>query len=256
MSYRPIDDYDGKNEGLPLIENRKGPLILQLFTILLFFVIIAVVIFLYSPYSKINDIHIKGDELTDNNLILQATRIEIGDSFLKVNSQSIKETIEKLNTVKSVQVNFLFPDALEIILQEKKIVAYVYYEDNTMLPLLEDGTILQNSNNDLLDKQRPIVSSSINDSSKYKLANQLKDIPDNVIFILSEIHIDEQSEIVTIYTNDGNELRMLFDEVNEKLVLFKDIKDELQFQEQQKGIVNMFDAIWFTTYEEILKDIE
>jgi cell division protein FtsQ len=256
MSYRPIDDYDAKNEDLPLIEKRKGSLILQLFAILLFFVIIAVVIFLYSPYSKINDIHIEGLELTDNNLILQATRIEIGDSFLKVNTQAIKETIEKLNTVKNVQVNFLFPDTLKITLQEKKIVAYVYYENNTMLPLLEDGTTLHNSNNDLLDKQRPIVSSLLNDTSKYKLANQLKDIPDNIIFALSEFKIDEQGEIVTIYTNDGNELRMLFDEVNEKLLLFKDIKYELQFQEQKKGIINMFDAIWFTTYEEILKDIE
>ena len=257
MSYRPIEGYDNRTEVVPdKTSEKKGAKILPYITILLFFVILSLIVFLYSPYSKIQEINVQGIEMTEEELVLQATRIEIGDSFLKVNTSTIKETIEKLKTVQAVDVLFHFPNRLEILVEEKKIVLYILHSDGTLSPLLNDGTVLVMPQPFSPTKPRPIISNALSDTLKFRLASQLQEVPNDVILALSEIKVTEETNTVSIYTIDGYELQMPFDQVRDKLVLYQDIIEDLKNQNQDKGVIYMFDAIWYTSYSDVLKNVQ
>lgn len=256
MSYRTSEGFDHRlNHPLPVSDKKSNKLLLRVI-IMLFFIIIAVVIYLYSPFSKLTEIRIEGNELVEQNLILQATRVQIGDSFLKVNTRAIKETIEKLTVVKGAQVAFSFPNTLEIIVDEKQVVAYVLDGNHALLPLLEDGTILTVLRENVPNRPRPLVSSPLTETLQFQMADQLKDVPIDVMLALSEIYVNQTVKPyqVSIYTRNGYELRMMFDEMRDKLLLYEDIMEGLKYSEPDKGVINMFDAIWFMSYEEVIKE--
>ncbi|OEF96071.1 cell division protein FtsQ/DivIB [Desulfuribacillus alkaliarsenatis] len=250
MSYRPTEDYDKIEEEVPL--KHWANKFLHGIIVLLFFLVICVSIFLYSPYSKVQEITISGSDLVDEQLVMQATRIELGDSFLKVNTKKIKDTIEKLKPIKSVDVTFNFPNTIHIDIVEKRVVSFLYNSDNSLIPLLEDGTVLHNYNTPIPFRNRPIINSSIQESSRYNIANHLKDLPTEVLLRLSEITQDDG--VTVIYTRDGYELRMFSNEISDKLFIFRDIMDQLHFYGDSKGVVNMFDAIWYISYEDVINE--
>lgn len=247
MSYRPFEDYDNKPEEDLDISKESRLKVRHFLTLLLFFIVIGVLIFFYSPYSKIQEISITGTELIERELVLQATRVELGDSFLKVNPKTIESTIKKLKAVKDAQVLFHFPNYLEIVIEEKQVVAYIYNQAD-IIPLLEDGTTLVTIGNDFPYRARPMLSSSIQEAHKFKIATQLQRVPREVLITLSEIHIQEDGRTVHIYAKDGFELRMMLDEMDEKLSLYREIMDELAADHIEKGIVNMFEASWYISY--------
>ncbi|OEH84714.1 hypothetical protein BHU72_07710 [Desulfuribacillus stibiiarsenatis] len=252
MSYRPYEEYDGNPPRELLINSKPKKKWLLSLILLTFFLILAIVVFLYSPFSKINKINISETELVSEELILQATRVIPGDSFLKVNTGKIEETIVKLRPVKDVEATFIFPGVLEIKVVEKEVVGYIYQENHTLLPLLEDGTILTAQQSFV--RSRPLIGNT-NESNIYKIANQLKDIPIPVMISLSEISVKDSSEVI-VYTKDGYELHIPLNQLKDKLLLYKDIMEDLEHIENDEGVIYMSDAIWYISYEDFKKDVE
>lgn len=220
--------------------------------ILLSSVILIVILsfaFNKSSYSKISNIYIYGNEITGRELIGQVVALNVGDKIYKIRGNKIENNLKLINTVKDAKVHYKFPNFLTIDIIDKKI-AYYIYKDSQLEAVLEDGFQLKNSDKFFQYISRPIITGSVIDNEKYYLAQGLINLPEATLSNLSEIIILENGEL-TAYTNDGYELRMFYNEFYDKMLIYSNINDIIDINNTSKGIINMYDAIWFIPYNNI-----
>jgi cell division septal protein FtsQ len=112
------------------------------FMITLFFLSLLIILFLRSPFSKITQIEVTGNQLLSKQEILKQAKVTGGESFFRINSAEIKKRISQLPEVKSVEVSKFFPNQLKIKITEQQMIAYVRTSDQQLLPVLENGMLI------------------------------------------------------------------------------------------------------------------
>jgi len=88
-------------------------------------------IFMRGTFFTVNQIEVIGNHTISAGYIEQASGIQIGDSIFGVRSWEIEKRIKKINDIKSVEIQKVFPHIVQIKVVERKPLVRVFIGDSS-----------------------------------------------------------------------------------------------------------------------------
>ncbi|MEI5906083.1 FtsQ-type POTRA domain-containing protein [Bacillus spongiae] len=224
------------------------------FLLCLFFILIASVVYMQSPWSEISHITVQGNNILDDNNIIEHSSLSLGASVWKLNKEAVGEEIESLPEIKSAEIHFIFPNSYIVKVEEYDQIALIFTE-NLFKPVLESGLVLEGDN--LSTQPLPILRDFEDKKMLEEVVQQLKLLPLDVKNRISEIiYTPKQADPyhITLFMNDGYEVSATIRTLAEKLVHYPSIVNQLK--EEGKGIIDLEVGSFFRAYEGTKKEEE
>lgn len=236
-------------ERIPTLRERRRKRTNRKFAALLFIFVSLLLVLLYSQstYSEIQSIEVKGAELFDGESYKQASTLQIGDSMWSFNSDEIERHIESLEWVESVSVQKKWLTSVEVEIEEFVEMGYLDQGNNYQV-VLSNGIVL---NQPVTNIEGPIFSNFEDEAKREALVEQLVNTEPEVQNLISQIILDpeeERADYITIYMNDGNEIKAILSTLAEKINYYPSVTAQL---EEQKGVIDMEVGIYFQSFNDV-----
>ena len=237
-------------ERIPTLRERRKKRTNRKFVALLFIFLVLLAILAYSQtkYSKIQDIKVAGAELYEEAEYEQLSGLAIGDSMWSFSESEIEKTLDGLEWVEKSSVNKNWLTGVEIEIQEFESVGYLD-KSNSYQMILSNGFALEKP---VTSIDGPILTNFEDEKTRLKLVAQLAEIDSEVFNLISQIILsptEEEAAFVTLYMNDGNEVRGILSSLAEKLNYYPSVVAQLE--DGQKGVIDMEVGIFFRSYEDV-----
>ncbi|MBO0994280.1 cell division protein FtsQ/DivIB [Bacillus sp. SD088] len=219
-----------------------------------FFLLIVVVVYFQSPLSHIKEIDIKGNKIASKEDILSVSGLEPGGKLWNINRKNVKNNLKKLPEVKDVDVKITFPNTIKLHIKEHASLALLMNDDQHVQPVLENGQVLKEKNRLLMNA--PILIKFKEDEILKDLIAQLKDIPTEIYYSISEIQHDPKKTDpyhIYLYMNDGNEVNATIPTLAEKMAHYPSVVGQLD--PDTKGVIDFEVGSFFRAYEKEGEDM-
>ncbi len=173
--------------------------------------LISFLFYLYmtTSISKISKVTISGNSYLSSNEVFDLSGIDYDDYYLMTFASSIEKSIKSHPLIKDVKINSSFFDrSLDINITEHKIVGY--YDSNDYLFLLEDGTVLDDLNDEAaLIRHLPVIVGFDTEDMQKELAKAFEHVEDRILSKISEIHqyeVSYDNRMIEVIMMDGNRI--------------------------------------------------
>lgn len=216
--------------------------------LLLFFTLIVCVVYFQSPLSHVKNVNIIGNHVYSSKELIKLSGLSEDTNIWKIDEVEIVNRLEKLPEIKSVNLDILLPNNVEIQVAEWKRMAYIAKETE-FLPVLENGDILKEKVTGIPVSAPVLVGFSEGDVIQ-EMIDGLEALPVEVLNSISEIHNspkDTDKFHITLYMNDGYEVSASLRTFSEKMVHYPSIVSQLD--PSQKGIIDLEVGSYFKAYE-------
>jgi cell division protein FtsQ len=214
--------------------------------IFLFFTGMLLILFLRSPLSKIERIEVIGNRLVPTGEILAKTKVAKGISYFGVNASHAEAVLEAMPEIETAKVEKMFPNRIYIQIQEKPPVAILMISEQKFLPILSNGTILEN---------RPVVSQQFQptfegwarSSSTMKLAAvQLDKLPKNILSEIKVIRpVPGKQDQIEIWSGRNHRIFIRAKDLSKKMLYYP------SFIHHPRGTLFLLESIWFIPDKEM-----
>ncbi len=207
--------------------------------------------YLISPFGRVQEIFVEGAAYVPEQTIIDASRISGKVTALGVitNSRDIEGYISsKLPQIKEASITLGNFNDITITVQEYKTIAYVY-SGKTYYSVLENGVISKDGLKVPIGNC-PIITSFELNQNLNDLLKQYVQLTDTVQNSISEIKYtgtEENPYSITVYMNDGNEIKAILPTFAEKILYYPDIVSQLG---ATKGIVDLEVGAYFTPFSQ------
>lgn len=212
---------------------------IALITIFLF--IILLLLYFQSSYSDISKIQIKGAHLKEDEFYIDASTLKVSDSIWGFKVSDIEKNISENKWVKSVEVKRVWVNKVRISVEEWQKVAYIS-KDGAFYPMLDNGVIFDESS-ELVPIDAPIFLGFEDEALRKKILKQLAQLKPEVMSLISQINANPSEAdpyAITLYMNDGYEVRADANSLAEKLNFYPSIVAQIESEETfEKGIVDI-----------------
>lgn len=228
--------------------NRR--LIILLF---IFFLFLAGFIYIQSPLSRVGELTISGNQFATKEKIMKASKLTDRTIVLNVRKGELKNRILQVPEVKNAKIEVAFPNKITIHIEEYKQLAYIY-EQGQAKPLLENG-YASSFPKGMTRQPGPILKDFNKKESKQMVIAQLKQLPDEIRLLISQIIYSPKSTDsynVIAYMNDGNEIHATLRTFADKMIYYPQIVKKLD--PKDKGIIDLEVGAFFKSYESIKND--
>ncbi|GED53334.1 MULTISPECIES: cell division protein FtsQ/DivIB [Brevibacillus] len=217
--------------------------------LVLFFLIVLIVLFIRSPYSKVQEIQVYGNDMYSSEEIIAHSGLTLGMQFLNVWESQVQKASKPLEGVKTISVERSFPGVIRLHVTEFKRVAFWNGQDGSRAPLLENGKVLRQVDFSKRMVDRPLISSWPNPEMLPDLAKALAKLSPAVLGEISDIALTPtiyDNQRVTLFMRDGNEVRSVVYKLDTMLNWYPTIVQELP--KGVKGVLSLFEQPWFVPY--------
>ncbi|CAM5786982.1 cell division protein FtsQ/DivIB [Brevibacillus borstelensis] len=217
--------------------------------LVLFFLIVLIVLFIRSPYSKVQEIQVYGNDMYTSEEIIAHSGLTLGMQFLNVWESQVQKASKPLEGVKTISVERSFPGVIRLHVTEFKRVAFWNGQDGSRAPLLENGKVLRQVDFSKRMVDRPLISSWPNPEMLPDLAKALAKLSPAVLGEISDIALTPtiyDNQRVTLFMRDGNEVRSVVYKLDTMLNWYPTIVQELP--KGVKGVLSLFEQPWFVPY--------
>ncbi|MFP3916366.1 FtsQ-type POTRA domain-containing protein [Lysinibacillus telephonicus] len=220
--------------------------------LLLFFLTLFLLLYFQSPYSDIKKIDIQGSKLVDEEVYLQQSTLQIGNSMWGFHADEIEKKIKQQHWVKDVQVKRKWLTTVEIEIKEWQKVAYISV-DNEFYPMLENGEIFtQGSTLEPIDA--PLFLEFEDEELRKKLLKELAKLDPTVLALISQINATPSSSdpySITLFMNDGYEVRAEITSLADKLKFYPSIVAQIESAGgYEKGIIDIEVGSYYRSYSD------
>lgn len=227
---------------------KKGNHKLAVFLVL-FFLLVLMIVFIQSPYSKVQEIQVFGNDIYTAEQIVEQSGLTVGMQFLNVWESSVRSNLQKLEGIKDVKITRSFPGVIGVHVTELARVAFWTGQDGSRYPLLENGYVLNqvDFSNRVVD--RPLISSWSAPELLPNLAKALAKLSPAVLREISDIALTPtvyDKQRVRLFMRDGNEVRSVVYKLDRMLNWYPAIVKELP--SDTKGVLSLFEQPWFVPY--------
>lgn len=212
----------------------------------LFFLLILIVVFFQSPFSRIRDLSVKGEQLTETDQVIEQSRLSTDTHIWDIRPDETEKRIEELPTVQAATVRLSFPNRVLIFIEEYKREAYLF-KDNGYYPILENGATLDRLPEGKHPVDAPVLFGFSDRKSLSVVAGGLGRIPQEIIHSISDIHYISKADAdnnLMIYMNDGNRVLASTATFEKNIVRYPEIAASLQ-KSGQKGTVHLSVGSYF-----------
>jgi cell division protein FtsQ len=211
--------------------------------------------FLISPYGKVRDIYVEGAEDVPEQSIIDASHITGKLTALGVvwNDAKIDAYItHTLPVVKTAEVTLRGMNDVTIHVTEHETIAYVY-SGGSYYNVLENGTVADTELKVPIGN-KPIITSFEMNQNLEDLLEQYMQLTDSVQNSISEIKYtgtEENPYAITVYMNDGNEVKAILPSFAEKILYYPDIVSQLG---ETKGTIDLEVGVYFTPFAQTTEE--
>ncbi|KQL44131.1 cell division protein DivIB [Brevibacillus choshinensis] len=219
------------------------------FLLVLFFLIVLIIVFIRSPYSKVQEIQVFGNDIYPAEQIINQSGLKKDMQFLNVWEGSVQKNLVPLEGIKEVTISRSFPGVIQLHVEELRRVAFWNGQDGTRYPLLENGFVLKQINFADRVVDRPLISSWASPELLPNLAKSLSKLSPAVLGEISDITLTPtvyDKQRVTLFMRDGNEVRSVVYKLDKMLNWYPAIVKELP--KGSKGVLSLFEQPWFVPY--------
>lgn len=220
-----------------------------IFLISLFFLLIILVIYFQSPLSQIKEIKVQGNESVPDQVIVERSGLKKGTNIWKLDKKVAVEKLENHQEVKHAKVKLGFPNTIYLQIQEYDTIAYVS-TGTEFHSILENGLIVENSPEGGVPVSAPILSNFNEDGILEDMAKELKELPPEIVNVISEIHYTPKKTDkyhITLYMNDGFEVTATILTFSDKMVHYPSFVSQLD--PKVKGTIDLEVGSFFKAYE-------
>jgi cell division protein FtsQ len=222
-----------------------------IFSVSIFFLLIISILYLQSPLSHIANIEVTGNIHVPSEEIISLSGLSNRTSFWSVKADSVIKKIKKNQEIEEVVIERKFPNSVIISVTEMKRVAYAL-NNGGIVPILENGTILQVSEETTLPSDAPILMNWESGSTLQEMAGELAKLTPAITNSISEVHHTPQESDpyqITLFMNDGFEVRASITDFAKKMSAYPAIVNQLD--PNLKGIIHMEVAYYFEPYDKM-----
>ena len=211
--------------------------------------------FLISPYGKVKDIYVEGAEAVPEQSIIDASDItgKLITFFAVWNDEKIDAYITTtLPQVKTAEVTLRGMNDVTIHVTEHETIAYVY-SGGSYYNVLENGTVADTELKVPIGNN-PIITSFEMNQNLEDLLEQYMQLTDSVQNSISEIKYtgtEENPYAITVYMNDGNEVKAILPSLAEKILYYPDIVSQLG---ETKGTIDLEVGVYFTPFAQTTEE--
>jgi len=214
----------------------------------LFFFLIAIIVYLQSPFSNINTIAVEGNEVIPKEQIVKYSELSLDTNMWRLSTKNTEKLIHEHTIVEDVKVDRKFPQTIHISVSEKKVIGYAKHESE-LHPILEEGVVLNNVEVSL-PRGAPLFESFTEEEYLQRFAEELVELPDHILNLISEVHWQptEQNQYkIVLYMNDGFIVNATIRDFASKMKSYPSIIAQLEAEE--KGIIHMDVGVYVETFK-------
>ena len=223
---------------------RKRLLIL----VVIFLVPLLGSLYYISPLSKVSAVIVAENPLTPKEALIESSQIvkneRLWPQFFA--RQRIATAIEKANPrVKKATITLQQWNQLHLHVEEYSESAYLV-KGNDYLPILENGTILQEPQKEVT-KGRVIVENFTDETLILETLKQYKELPEEIQDAISQITYapsKKNEELLTIFMNDGNQVIVGISKLADHMKYYLQVAKEMS----EKGVIDMEVGIYSYPY--------
>ena len=220
----------------------------------LLFIIILILIYMFTPLSKVNSVKIAGNDNVSKSTIDKAINVKSSSRMYTYSTTKAKNNLEDNELIKSAEVKKVFPNKLSVKVTEKQIVAMVQKKDN-YVPILEDGSELKNYDGNATD-DGPILEGFEKDK-KEKIIHELSSMPANVRSMIAEIKYDPQENAqsqIKLFTTDEIQIVGNLNTIANKMKYYPQMSQSLERDEsgnlKKSGYIDLSVGASFIPYSD------
>lgn len=216
--------------------------------LLLFFLLICCVVYFQSPISHVNQIRIIGNEAYADEELITLSGLTSETNIWNLEKSPIEKRIEELVEVREANVKVVFPNHVEIKVEEWNKIAFMM-KDGLFLPILENGEILEDKRAGY-PVSSPILIGFKEGEIMDEMLASLREVPKEVANSISEIHYTPKKTDdyhITLYMNDGFEVSASLRSFVDNMVHYPSIVSQLD--PNIKGTIDLEVGSFFRAYE-------
>ncbi|RFB19149.1 cell division protein FtsQ [Bacillus sp. HNG] len=196
-----------------------------------FFFLLSGILYFQSPFSKIGEITITGNQNISSDQILKLSKLQVGTSFWKVDKDIVIQNIKKHPEIKEVSIEKRLPNHIKLNVSELKRVGYIS-GSSTFYPILENGEIIEKPE-EFGSKAIPVDAPILvdwKDEALTLLAKELNKVQPSISKLISEIHhtpTEYDPLQMTLYMIDGYEVKATVRNFAKNITAYPTIISEL-----------------------------
>ncbi|HEQ2219162.1 cell division protein FtsQ/DivIB [Streptococcus pyogenes] len=211
--------------------------------------LMAVSIFMITPYSKKKEFSVRGNHQTNLDELIKASKVKASDYWLTLlisPGQYERPILRTIPWVKSVHLSYQFPNHFLFNVIEFEIIAYAQVE-NGFQPILENGKRVDKVRASELPKSFLILNLK-DEKAIQQLVKQLTTLPKKLVKNIKSVSLANSkttADLLLIEMHDGNVVRVPQSQLTLKLPYYQKLKKNLE----NDSIVDMEVGIYTTTQE-------
>jgi len=221
-----------------------------IFLLVLFLVTLFLLLYFQSPYSVIKKVEVIGADLVEPDVYEEQSTLQTGDSMWGFKIAEVEEKISKSHWVKEVEVKRKWLTTVQIEVREWDKVAYISL-DNELYPMLENGEVFKEAST-LESIDAPLFLEFKDEKLRKRLLTELAKLDSTVLSLISQINSTPSSSdpyAITLYMNDGYEVRAEVTTLAEKLNYYPSIVAQIENAgSNEKGIIDIEVGSYYRSY--------
>ncbi|HET7615676.1 MAG TPA: FtsQ-type POTRA domain-containing protein [Bacillales bacterium] len=213
-----------------------------------FFFLVLVIVYFISPLSHVGKITVSGNRFVDEKTIIEAGGLSGQPGFWDTDASTVAKKIKQIKQIKTAEVDKSFPNQFSINVTEYHRVAYLK-EDRHYYPILGNGSRLSALDKGDVPSGAPILVHWPKGKKLSAMAEQLQKLSMPLVHRISEIYYTPTDHFpggITVYMNDGFEVRALIDDFSKNMEQYPKIIS--QIDSGAKGIIHMRVGTYFVKY--------
>ncbi|MER2089253.1 MAG: cell division protein FtsQ/DivIB [Sporosarcina sp.] len=221
-----------------------------LFMLTVFITALLFILYFQSPLSKVEEIIVNGAVLHEPDFYKERSGLSADKSIWSFNAGDVEQILGKIEGVQKVSVSRKWFRDVEIDITEWKTVAY--FEDRGQYSLLLESGETFPGTLSLPEADSPVLNNFKTSKLRKRMTKQLVKMDDDVFHSISEIIFEgdeESSDSITVYMDDGFEVRAFISTFAEKMSYYPDITAQLDGYE--KGVIDMEVGTFFTPFSKV-----
>lgn len=219
-----------------------------IFYLAIFFVLIAIIVYLQSPLSYIKMVEVNKNNVLSEEEIVKLSGIEINDNIWMYKKKQAIKRLEGHPLVDKATINRSLPSTVEINIVEHEIIGFLK-EKSTYHPVLKNGMIIKEGNIPYKG-DAPLLKEFKDDEYMKHIAFELSKLPSDLFNLISEISwspTDNNQYNIELYMNDGFIVQSTMRDFAEKMKSYPSIVSQLE--KDEKGIIHMGVGTYFEKIE-------
>ncbi|WP_027726131.1 cell division protein FtsQ/DivIB [Tuberibacillus calidus] len=207
----------------------------------IFFLLIAVLVYLVSPISNVRHLVVKGNHHISADAVKKAAHLSEKSKIWDVNAAKAEADIKKLIMVKEADVRKQFPATVDIRITEYRRIAYLKNGD-VYIPILENGAIVKQDPEQILPTDAPIIHGFKEGAALESLAKQLTRMPPALVHTISEILPADEAkgeDLIVLYMNGGQQVLAEIGTLADKMKLYPGIMTILSEDKKGRGVIDL-----------------